>query len=83
VYPLGEAPKRVGRHREPDNLQQLVEHHCPSGGSEAESLPREWLSRFEEGPFSGEESNCEEALLSHSSSSSIRRVIWLVQLLGG
>ena len=66
---LGGAPKRVTKQRELGSLQQLVEHHCPSGVSEVESLPPKWLSKSEEGTFSGGESDCAEALLSLSSSS--------------
>jgi len=44
--------------------------------SKVESLPLEWLSKFEDGPFDGEESYCEELVLSHIHPKISKEFIW-------
>jgi len=76
VYSLGGAPKRVVKLRDLGNLRHWWSTFSHSVVFEVESLPLTWLSRSEEGPFSGKESDCEEALLSHVSPVSLGEFVW-------
>jgi len=75
VYSLGGAPKRVVKLRDLGNLRHWWSTISHPVVSEAKSLPLEWLSTSKEGPFGGEESDYEEALLFHRLSNIIREFV--------